>query len=142
MIWVRNSYASILTVCLEATPPLEAREPTDGQPDHTALRAGLGDHVGICFDVGHSNANVPDPVEEIRAAGENIFCVHIQDNDGKGEDQHLVPGEGTVNWPAVLAALDRYAPESIWNFEIALKDRDLDELLATLAALRKEWTGE
>ncbi|HUW55795.1 MAG TPA: sugar phosphate isomerase/epimerase, partial [Planctomycetota bacterium] len=70
-----------------------------------------------------------------------IFCVHLQDNDGKGEDQHLIPGDGTVDWLAVIDALDRYAPASIRNFETGLEGRDVDELLATLAALRKEWTG-
>ena len=60
---------------------------------------GLGDHVGICFDVGHSNANVPDPADEVRAAGDKILCVHIHDNDGIGGDQHLIPGEGTVTGP-------------------------------------------
>ena len=102
----------------------------------------LDDHVGICFDVGHSNANVDDPAEEVRAAGGKILCVHIQDNDGLGEDQHLIPGEGTVDWPAVLAALDRYAPKSIRNFDLAPRELGPDRLLATLAALRKEWTGK
>ena len=102
----------------------------------------LGDHVGICFDVGHSNSNVDDPVDEIRVAGERIFCAHIQDNDGLGEDQHLIPGEGTVDWPALLEVLATCAPNCRANFEIGLRDRDLDELLATLAALRKEWTGK
>jgi sugar phosphate isomerase/epimerase len=109
---------------------------------------GLGDHVGVCFDVGHSNANVDDPVTEIRTVGERIFCVHIQDNDGLGQDQHLVPGEGTVDWPRVIDALAECAPGGCPNFEIGLSDsrtgadRNVDELLATLATLRTRWTGK
>jgi hypothetical protein len=28
------------------------------------------------------------------------------DNDGAGDDQHIMPGLGTTDWPALLAALD------------------------------------
>ena len=129
-------------LAVENLPMRHTPRPGGVIQDTLRIIDGLGDHVGICFDVGHSNANVDDPVDEIRVAGERIFCAHIQDNDGLGEDQHLIPGEGTVNWPEVLSALDKYAPESVRNFEIAPGELGPDGLLATLAALRKEWAGE
>ena len=120
--------------------------PNPLQADYQRMLADVversGSDVGICFDVGHSNANVDDPVAEIRTAGTRIFCVHLQDNDGLGQDQHLVPGEGTVNWEAVLEALGEHAPGCWANFEVGLGDRDLDELLATLAGLRERWKDQ
>lgn len=129
-------------LAVENLPRRHTPRPSGFIQDTLRMIDGLGDHVGICFDVGHSNANVPDPVQEVHTAREKIFCVHIQDNDGLGEDQHLIPGEGTVNWPEVLSALDKYAPESVRNFEIAPGELAPDGLLATLAPLRKEWTGK
>jgi len=132
-------------LAVENCPMRHTPRPSGRIKDTLRMIDGLGDHVGICFDVGHSNANVDDPVEEIRTAGDRIFCIHIQDNDGLGEDQHLIPGEGTVDWPAVIDALREYAPDCTPNFEIGLKDtltgadRDVDELLATLARIRDAW---
>ena len=137
-----------LRLAVENLPMRHLPRPGGRIEDTLRMIDGLGDHVGVCFDVGHSNANVDDPVAEIRAAGEKILCVHIQDNDGLGQDQHLIPGEGTVDWPAVIEALVTYAPDCTPNFEIGLKDyltgteRDVDDLLATLAALRNQWVGK
>lgn len=60
--------------------------------------------IGICFDTGHSHlqGNVAD---EIRAGGPWILTTHLHDNGGK-EDDHLLPYEGTIEWPKVLQALE------------------------------------
>lgn len=102
---------------------------------------GLGPHVGVCLDAGHANANGRNGAEEVRACGGGILCVHIQDNDGKGGDQHLVPGRGTVDWEAFLAALDRAAPDCVRNFEVGPRTDDLDATLAELTRLRRRWEG-
>jgi len=69
---------------------------------------GLGEHVGVCLDTGHSNASGADVAEEVVAAGEKLFNVHIQDNHGRAnEDEHLLPGLGTIDWRVFLDALDR-----------------------------------
>ena len=140
--------AAGVKLAVENLPLRHTPRPGGVIEDTLRMIDSLGDHVGICFDVGHSNANVADPADEVRTAGDRIFSVHIQDNDGLGDDQHLIPGEGTVDWSAVLDALRKHAPDCTPNFEIGLKDyltgteRDVDELLTTLAALRKEWTGK
>jgi len=133
-------------IAVENLPMRNTPRPGGRIEDTLRMIAGLGDHVGVCFDVGHSNANIEDPTDEIRAAGARILCVHLQDNDGLGEDQHLVPGDGTVDWPRVIGALAECAPDAYVNFEVGLKDsrtgaqRSVDDLLATLAALRERWT--
>ena len=129
-------------IAVENLPLRHTPRPGGRIEDTLRMIDALGDHVGICFDVGHSNANVDDPVSELRTAGERIFCVHIQDNDGLGQDQHLVPGDGTVDWSRLIEALAECAPNAYPNFEIGLGEWNLDELLAKLAALRKEWIGK
>jgi sugar phosphate isomerase/epimerase len=71
------------------------------------LISGLGDHVGVCLDTGHSHASGANVPEEAVRAGRKLFTVHLQDNHGRpDEDEHLVPGQGNIDWQAVLDALD------------------------------------
>lgn len=71
------------------------------------LIEGLGQHVGVCLDTGHSHASGASVPEEAIRAGQRLFNVHLQDNHGRtNEDEHLVPGHGTIDWKAVLEALD------------------------------------
>jgi sugar phosphate isomerase/epimerase len=103
---------------------------------------GLGDHVGVCIDAGHSHSNGQDPAAEVRLAGKRIFDVHIQDNDGQGQDQHLIPGEGTADWKSFLAALDEVDYDGGRIFEIP-DDRagGFQKTLAVLAGLRDDWSS-
>jgi sugar phosphate isomerase/epimerase len=49
-----------------------------------------------CFDVGHAWAcgYAPDVLKKCAVTPASL---HIQDNDGSG-DQHLIPGDGTIDW--------------------------------------------
>jgi sugar phosphate isomerase/epimerase len=103
------------------------------------LIEGLGEHVGVCLDTGHSNASGANVPEEAILAGQRLFNVHLQDNHGRpDEDEHLIPGHGTIDWQAVLAALDRIGFTSPRIIETKLLDgpdgpgrtiRELQELL-------------
>ncbi|MCP4451610.1 MAG: sugar phosphate isomerase/epimerase, partial [Planctomycetes bacterium] len=55
------------------------------------------DRLGVCFDSGHAHL-VEDVCEAFRVLSDRVIAFHLHDNDGKG-DQHLVPGEGTIDWP-------------------------------------------
>jgi sugar phosphate isomerase/epimerase len=59
--------------------------------------------VGICYDSGHAHIT-DDTACALKTLGPHVVTVHLHDNDGK-EDQHLLPGEGTLDWKAVVAAL-------------------------------------
>ena len=54
------------------------------------------DWFGWCFDVGHAwcCGYAPDVLKECSVTP---MSLHIQDNDGSG-DQHLIPGDGTIDW--------------------------------------------
>ncbi|HEV2678998.1 MAG TPA: sugar phosphate isomerase/epimerase, partial [Rhodanobacter sp.] len=99
-------------------------------PEHLLyiVKAGHFDSVGVSLDVGHlhlaQDAAVAGRAEEqaVRAAspwvesavtllGARIAQVHLHDNHGAFsdsadmKDEHLWPGEGAIDWPAVAAAL-------------------------------------
>jgi sugar phosphate isomerase/epimerase len=66
-------------------------------------------HLGSCADVGHWARNGLDPVECLKKLQGHIIGVHLKDivqfNNVKAAD--TVVSKGVVNFPAVLAELDR-----------------------------------
>lgn len=100
---------------------------------------GLGDHVGVCLDAGHSNSNGDNAAEDLRLIGGRLLAVHLQDNDGAGEDQHLIPGAGTTDWEALVRALDETGFSGGRNFEVHAGEGGLDGTLAELAEVARAW---
>ncbi len=58
---------------------------------------------GICLDTGHVNQE-GDVIAYTRAVAGRIATVHLHDNYGDHDD-HALPGEGNLDWPAVIAAM-------------------------------------
>jgi sugar phosphate isomerase/epimerase len=65
-----------------------------------------GDHVGTCLDTGHANlaGDLPSVIHKLSC---HLRMVHVNDNRGDW-DEHLPPGEGSVNWKDILAQLENY----------------------------------
>lgn len=59
--------------------------------------------VGICLDTGHVNVG-GDVIAYAGVVAGRITTVHLHDNNGDRDD-HALPGEGNLDWPAVIAAL-------------------------------------
>jgi sugar phosphate isomerase/epimerase len=78
-------------------------EPTT--PEHlvTILAMGHLENIGICLDLGHAHITVGVP-EAIGTLGKRIVSVHVHDNHGM-KDEHLWPGDGTIDWPSTIEAL-------------------------------------
>ena len=86
-----------------------------------AARRHLIDELGspalaISLDTGHAHwahvATGAPPVDAfVMDAGDRLQHVHLQDADGQA-DRHWPIGMGTINWPAVFAALARSAPQA------------------------------
>jgi fructoselysine 3-epimerase len=75
--------------------------------------------MGANLDVGHSQVlgeSIPDAV---RLLAGQIWNLHIEDIPGR-KHYHMVPGEGTLDWPALFAALrsinyDRYLTVELYT---------------------------
>ncbi len=59
--------------------------------------------VGICYDSGHAHVT-GDAAAVLGAYATYVVTVHLHDNDGS-DDQHLIPGQGTLVWAPVVEAL-------------------------------------
>ena len=92
-------------------------EPTTPEHLQLILQTGHLDNVGICLDLGHAHIN-PGIQEAIGVLGDRIISLHVHDNHG-AKDEHLWPGEGTIDWPAVNTALKELAKPPAAVLEIA-----------------------
>ena len=89
---------------------------------------------GWCFDVGHAHCSGFSP--EILRECEVPLSLHLHDNDGEGDD-HLIPGDGTVDWEAVTGTLREigYAGDCVMEAHHQCKeapDETRDGVLARL----------
>ena len=62
-------------------------------------------HVRICYDSGHAHM-AADAVSVLKTLTPLVVTAHLHDNDGT-EDQHLIPGHGTIDWKALQPFLTR-----------------------------------
>ncbi len=76
-----------------------------------------GAKIGICMDVGHAHL-MGDLGDAIEACSGHIVTTHLHDNRRKADD-HLTPGEGTIDWPAALMSLQKVGYDGPWMFEVA-----------------------
>lgn len=88
-------------------------------PDHLLLILELGhlSNVGICLDVGHAHMTV-GVAEAIATLGDKILSVHTHDNHGL-KDEHLWPGDGTIDWTATVKGLKALTAPPAVVLEIA-----------------------
>lgn len=88
-------------------------------PEHLMLILELGHlkNVGICLDLGHAHMTV-GVAEAIATLGNHIVSVHTHDNHGL-KDEHLWPGDGTIDWTAAVKGLKELATPPAIVLEIA-----------------------
>ncbi len=93
-----------VAVALENTP---GEMPTPANLRRFLDQTRLTD-VRFCFDVGHAHmgGGIAVALESMR---DRIVTAHIHDNHGE-KDEHRLPFDGTVDWPATLAALPPETP--------------------------------
>lgn len=100
----------------------------------------------ICVDTGHTHEAesfwVPPPEEMIRQLGRDVSILHLHDNSGHWDD-HLLPGMGSIDWPAVFDALDDIDYSGVYNFELRLAfgGEMLEEWLAFIGKFLKRFVN-
>jgi sugar phosphate isomerase/epimerase len=73
--------------------------------------------VGICLDVGHAHI-MGDLGDAIECCSGHIITTHLHDNQRRSDD-HLTPGEGSIDWPVTLMSLQKVGYDGAWMFEVA-----------------------
>ena len=97
-------------------------EPT--APEHlvTILDLGHLDSVGVCLDLGHAHATVGIP-DAVSVLGQRVVSLHVHDNHGV-RDEHLWPGDGTIDWAQASSLLQTLAvpPSAVLEIGYTLND--------------------
>ncbi|MBQ8356939.1 MAG: sugar phosphate isomerase/epimerase [Clostridia bacterium] len=90
--------------------------------------------VGICLDTGHANISGLNVAAAIRAIGPRLICTHINDNHTKaGQDEHLLPYFGDIDWQSVMRALDEVHYGQRGDFTYEIKPQNVPD------AARADW---
>ena len=73
--------------------------------------------VGLCMDFGHAHlmGDVPDAIE---VAAEHLITTHVHDNRGRSDD-HLVPYQGSIDWPSALVTMMKIGYDGTYMMELA-----------------------
>jgi sugar phosphate isomerase/epimerase len=82
--------------------------------------------VGICLDFGHAHMD-GDLVDAIETVSEHLISTHVHDNGGRTDD-HLLPFEGTIDWPGALTAIQKVGYDGTLLLEVAGKGATKDTL--------------
>lgn len=72
--------------------------------------------IGFCFDSSHENMS-GKPFHILKQYYYRITMTHLSDNHGHS-DEHLIPGDGNINWVALKGYLDQNPALNDILFEI------------------------
>jgi len=91
--------------------------------------------IGICLDVGHAHLE-GDLIDAIEITSGHLASLHVHDNRGRTDD-HLMPFDGTIDWPAALTAVQKVGYDGALIVEAAPRGPARDTLVRSRAALRR-----
>jgi sugar phosphate isomerase/epimerase len=116
---------SVEEIC-KAAEPLGARLALEVIPNDLSSASSLigmierdfeGSSVGICLDFGHAHL-MGDVADTIEIVSEHLITTHVHDNRGRADD-HLVPYQGTIDWPAALVNMQKIGYDGTYLLELA-----------------------
>ena len=92
-------------------------------------------NLGVCIDVGHAHISHDAGRQPIRNYLERyrgqLIHLHLHDNRGEGDD-HLPPGEGSIDWRMALELVNRVGYQGPGVLEI----HSTGDLIRTIGAAR------
>ncbi len=71
------------------------------------IRDVASEAVGLNFDIGHFYCAGEDPAEAFEELFQWVGHAHIEDIAATRKHEHLIPGLGAIDFPAVLSAMAR-----------------------------------
>ncbi len=94
------------------------------------------ENFGWCYDTGHANVHHLSCRELLKCEVAPI-SLHIQDNHGTYADEHLLPGDGDIDWKEFLEVLHAVGYKGDMVMEahhqsLEAKDEDRDPILSDL----------
>lgn len=125
---VFESFDELAPVCRE-TGVVIAIENLFGKADGSNWLEAFGrlfdrygaDVLGLCYDSGHWELQDPGGLSVLERFGDRLVATHLHDNWGIGDD-HLLPGDGRLDWDAIIRATAATPYTPPLNFETP-KDR-------------------
>ncbi|HOM83602.1 MAG TPA: sugar phosphate isomerase/epimerase family protein [Armatimonadota bacterium] len=78
------------------------------------------EQFGVCLDVNHLMDRFAELPEAVRRLGSRLITTHLSDYDGVDE-KHWLPGQGVIDWGALLEAFDATGYTGPLNFECRLE---------------------
>lgn len=97
--------------------------------EEIAQLISANDKLRVCFDTNHLLTD--DNLHFMDVLSDKIITVHVSDYDFINE-RHWLPGEGKIDWNALLKKFQEIQYNGVWMYEIPLKcpntiirDRDL-----------------
>ena len=83
--------------------------------DEHLYMLSANDKLRACVDLNHSL--IDDTVDMIKRLGSKIITVHVSDRDNINE-RHWMPGEGVLDWKAIIDAFESIGYGGAWIYEI------------------------
>lgn len=135
---ILHAHHAGVTICVENT--------TSEMGDPNYLRAFVDETrltgLRFNFDIGHAHLSDFPEDERIEKSfsplSELVSSAHLHDNHGE-KDEHLLPYDGTIDWPTAIKTLQSAPPTSL-PFVLELKEKTGPEAPSAaeqLAAARK-----
>lgn len=121
-----------VTIAVELIPNTLSRPDVLVHFVEDVLDAGA---ASVCLDTGHAHLG-GDVVDAIETVSEHIAALHAHDNHGR-EDEHLVPFDGTIDWPGALTALQKIGYEAPVVLELGPQGSTIETLRRAAAARRR-----
>lgn len=96
--------------------------------------------LGANLDIGHSQVLGEDIPAVVKLLGERIWNLHVEDIPGR-KHYHLIPGEGTLDWAALFAALKQINYARGVTVELYTHTAEPDEAAQQSFAFLKPFVG-
>ena len=125
------------SLAVETVPfkPLKDERFADSAEVAAFVRSFQSNRVQACLDLNHANIR-EDLVQVAKNLQGIIACVHISDNHG-AKEEHLLPGEGTLDIPRAFKAIRDAGFKGPLNLEASISDTDTRDPGEVLTGLRK-----
>ena len=95
-----------------------------------------GADVGICLDFGHAHLD-GRPRRRDRDRARSTSSRRTCTTTAAATDDHLVPFEGTIDWPAALTAMQKVGYDGTLMFEIAAHGADAGDAARSARSARE-----